>query len=208
MAAKSGPHPWLKPGVFVGCCIPIAAILWRGSQGQLGADVVASVLNQLGYLALTLLVATLLCTPIKIVTGWKWPIRIRRMLGVFSFVYAALHFLTYFVIDQSFDVSMVIADITKRKFILVGFLAFAIMIPLAWTSTNRSVKRMGFVGWKRLHRLTYVAGALAALHFIWRVKADYREPLIFAGIILAGFALRGLEVLRSRMKKQRTVAKA
>jgi sulfoxide reductase heme-binding subunit YedZ len=208
VAAKRVPHPWLKPGVFVGACIPLVVMAWRGTHGQLGADKVAIVLNQLGYLAITMLVATLLCTPIKIITRWTWPIRLRRMLGLFAFFYAALHFLTYFVVDQSLDLSMVIADITKRKFILVGFLTLVILIPLAWTSTNNSVKRMGFKRWKLLHRLAYVAGTLAVIHFIWRVKIDLREPLIFATILAAAFALRIFDVIRVRAKKQRAVARA
>jgi len=208
MAPKAKPYPWMKPGVFIGACVPLVVIVWRGTHGQLGADVVASVLNQLGFLALTLLVASLICTPLKIVTGWTWPIRLRRMLGVFAFVYAALHFLTYFIIDQSMDISMVIADITKRKFILVGFLALVILIPLAWTSTNGAVKRMGFARWKMLHRLAYVAGGLGVIHFIWRVKIDLREPLIFAAIVGAGLVLRLIDLVRKKAKKQRVLAKA
>jgi len=160
------------------------------------------VLNQLGYLTLTFLVASLMCTPIKIATGWTWGIRLRRMLGLFAFFYASLHFLTYFVVDQSLDLSMVIADITKRKFILVGFLALVTLIPLAWTSTNGAVKRMGFARWKMLHRLAYVAGSLGVIHFIWRVKIDLREPLIFAAILGAGFALRVFDSVRKKAKKR------
>ena len=129
----------------------------------------------------------------------------RRMLGLFAFFYASLHFLTYFIVDQSLDLSMVIADITKRKFILVGFLALVTLIPLAWTSTKNAVKRMGFARWKLLHRLAYVAGGLGVIHFIWRVKIDLREPLIFAAILSTGFALRIFEMLRKRAKKPRKV---
>ena len=199
---KNVPLPWLKPGVFVGALAPIPIIIWRGTHGQLGADVVATVLNQLGYLALTLLVASLLCTPLKIVTGWSWGIRLRRMLGLLAFFYAALHFLTYFVVDQSLNLQTVIEDITKRNFILVGFLALVILLPLAITSTNKMVRRMGFMRWKRLHRLVYVAGGLGAIHFIWRVKADLREPLIFAGIVVIALALRAIDSLRLRAKKK------
>jgi sulfoxide reductase heme-binding subunit YedZ len=178
-------------------------IFWRGSHGQLGADIVATVLNQLGYLALTLLSASLLCTPIKIVTGWTWSIRLRRMLGLFAFFYASLHFLTYLVVDQNLVWQAVGSDILKRKFILVGFSALVALMPLAFTSTQRAVKRMGFVRWKRLHRLAYLAGGLAAVHFIWRVKTDVREPLIFLCVLLLGLALRLLDTLRSRSRKVR-----
>jgi sulfoxide reductase heme-binding subunit YedZ len=199
---KNVPLPWLKPGVFVGAVAPIPVMIWRGTHGQLGADIVATVLNQLGYLALTFLTASLLCTPLKILTGWSWGIRLRRMLGLLAFLYASLHFLTYFVVDQSLNLQSVIEDITKRRFILVGFLALVILIPLAVTSTNNMVRRIGFVRWKRLHRLAYVAGCLGAIHFIWRVKADLREPLIFAGIIAIALALRAVDSLRTRAKKR------
>lgn len=199
---RNVPLPWLKPGVFVGAVAPIPVMIWRGTHGQLGADIVATVLNQLGYLALTFLTASLLCTPLKIITGWSWGIRLRRMLGLFAFLYASLHFLTYFVVDQSLNLQSVIEDITRRRFILVGFLALVILIPLAVTSTNNMVRRIGFVRWKRLHRLVYVAGCLGAIHFIWRVKVDLREPLIFAGIIAIALALRAVDSLRTRAKKR------
>jgi sulfoxide reductase heme-binding subunit YedZ len=199
---ENTPLPWLKPGVFVGALAPVAVIIWRGTHGQLGADIVATVLNQFGYLALTLLVASLLCTPLKIVTGWSWSIRLRRMLGLFAFLYASLHFLTYLLVDQSLNLRAVFEDITKRSFILVGFLALMILIPLAITSTNKMVRRLGFVRWKRLHRLVYVAGCLGATHFIWRVKVDLREPLIFSTIVAVALAMRVLNVLRTRERKK------
>lgn len=124
------------------------------------------------------------------------------MLGLLAFFYASLHFLTYFVVDQSLDLSMVIADITKRKFILVGFLALVTLIPLAWTSTKNAVKRMGFARWKLLHRLAYVAGSLGVIHIIWRVKIDLREPLIVAAILGAGSALRVSDSVRKKAKKR------
>jgi sulfoxide reductase heme-binding subunit YedZ len=186
--SPKAPLPWLKPGVFVGALVPIPVIVWRGTHGQLGADIIATVL--------------------KIVTGWSWGIRLRRMLGLFAFFYASLHFLTYFVVDHALNLQIVVEDITKRKFILVGFLTLVLMTPLAITSTNKMVRRMGFVRWKRLHRLAYVAGCLGVIHFIWRVKADVREPLIFAGILGAAFALRLLDVLRTRTQKKAAKAAA
>jgi sulfoxide reductase heme-binding subunit YedZ len=181
--------------------MPIPVIIWRGATGQLGADAVATILNQFGYLALTLLIASLMCTPLKIVTGWTWGIRIRRMLGLFAYFYASLHFLTYLVIDQTLDLGAVFADIAKRNFILVGFSAFVILIPLAITSTNKMVRRLGFARWKLLHRLAYVAGCLAAIHFIWRVKIDLLEPLVFTAIIGTGLGLRLFDWLRARGRR-------
>jgi sulfoxide reductase heme-binding subunit YedZ len=195
---RRAPHPWLKPGVFAGALVPLAVLVWRGVTGRLGADPVAEALNQLGLVALIFLVASLSCTPLKTIFGWTWPIRIRRELGLFAFFYALLHVSTYSGIDQSLNLRAIFADVVKRKFIFVGFAAFVLLVPLAWTSTQASVRRLGFARWKRLHRLAYVAGCLAAIHFIWRVKADLLEPLIYAGILAALLLMRAVSYARSR----------
>jgi len=191
----------LKPGVFAGGLIPLAVLLWRAAHRTLGADAVAVGLNQLGYLALVFLVAALGCTPLKLVTGWTWPIRIRRMLGLFAAFYATLHFTTYVAIDQQFDWHVLLEDIAKRNFIIVGFLAYLLLLPLAATSTDASVRRLGFKRWKALHRLAYVAGVLAVTHFIWRVKIDVTEPVVWAVILGLGFAIRLGDALRTRRKR-------
>src|SRR5215470_8270686 len=116
MPPRRPPHPWLKPGLFAGALLPLVALVWRAAHGTLGADAIAIGLNQLGYLALVFLIASLACTPLKILTGWTWPIRIRRMLGLFAAFYATLHFTTYVAIDQQFDWRVLWADITKRNF--------------------------------------------------------------------------------------------
>ena len=167
------PLPWLKPGLFVGGLVPGVAILVLAARGTLAADPIAEALNRFGLLALVFLVASLTCTPLKTLFGWTWPIRIRRMLGLFSFGYACAHFLTYAVIDQGLDLRAIVEDITERKFILVGFLAFLLLVPLAVTSTKGWVRRLGFVRWQRLHRLVYAAiiGAL----FMVRIVAAARK---------------------------------
>jgi methionine sulfoxide reductase heme-binding subunit len=195
---RRAPHPWLKPGVFAGALVPLAVLVWRGLSGRLGADPIAEALNQLGLVALIFLVTSLACTPLKTISGWTWPIRIRRELGLFAFFYALLHVSTYSGIDQSLNLRAIFADVVKRKFIFVGFAAFVCLVPLAWTSTQASVRRLGFTRWKRLHRLAYVAGCLAAIHFIWRVKADLLEPLIYAGILAALLLVRAVSYARSR----------
>src|SRR6516162_1476217 len=157
MLPRRPPLPWLKPGVFAGGLVPLVVLLWKVAHRTLGADAVAIGLNQLGYLALEFLVSALACTPVKLVTGWTWPIRIRRMLGLFAAFYAALHFTTYVVIDQQFDWRILWEDVTHRRFMIVGFLAFLSLLPLVWTSTDASVRRLGFQRWKALHRLAYVA---------------------------------------------------
>jgi methionine sulfoxide reductase heme-binding subunit len=177
------PYPWLKPAVFVGALVPLAAILLRATTGALGADPIAEALNLLGLVALIFLVASLACTPLKTLLGWTWPIRIRRELGLFAFFYALVHASTYLGLDQGFDFRAVWADVTKRKFIFVGFAAFLLLIPLAATSTRAAVRRLGFVVWKRIHRLAYLAATLGAIHFFWRVKRDTREPLAYAAVL-------------------------
>ena len=130
------PFPWLKPGVFVGCLVPLLGLLLQAVRGTLGADPVAIALNRLGLLALICLIAALACTPAKLLFGWTWPIRLRRMLGLYAFFYASLHFATYVAIDQRFDWPVLWADVTTRKFMVVGFLAFLCLVPLALTSTS------------------------------------------------------------------------
>ena len=193
------PFPWLKPGVFVGALVPLAAIVLRAATGGLGADPIAECLNQLGLVAFTLLVASLACTPLKTIFGWTWPIRIRKELGLFAFCYALLHVSTYTGLDQSFDLQRILADVVKRKFIFVGFAAFVLLVPLAATSTQWAVRRLGFVRWKRIHRLAYLAGCLGAVHFIWRVKKDLREPLIYATVLGCLLLVRVVGYARARL---------
>ena len=192
------PLPWLKPGVFAGALVPLAAILARGAQGRLGANPIDQAMNQLGLVALVFLVAALACTPLKALFGWTWPIRLRRMLGLFGFFYALLHVLTYSGLDQGLDWAAIWADVTKRKFIFVGFAAFVLLVPLAATSTAGAVRRLGFARWKLLHRLAYVAPALGAIHFFLRVKKDVREPLVYAAVLGALLLVRVAFYLRAR----------
>jgi len=187
-SARHVPLPWLKPAVLTGSMVPIAAIALRAWDNDLGADPIAQALNQLGLMALVFLVAALGCTPLKIIAGWTWQMRLRRMLGLLAFFYALLHVITYTALDQGLDWHAIVDDIVKRKFILVGFLTFVMLLPLAATSTNAAVRRLGYARWKQLHRLAYVAPAFGVLHFIWRVKRDVREPVTY-GIVLATLLL-------------------
>lgn len=186
----AGKYGWLKPGLIVGAVSPLAVLFLRGLRGTLEANPVAEILNQLGLLALIFLIASLACSPLKKTLGWTWPMRLRRTLGLLAFFYACLHVLTYLGPDRQWALGTIFEDVTQRPFIVVGFLAFVSLVPLALTSTNEAVKRMGFVRWQRLHRLAYVAGALASIHFIWRVKSDLRQPLIYAGVLAALLLVR------------------
>jgi sulfoxide reductase heme-binding subunit YedZ len=185
-----GPLPWLKPGLFLGSLVPAASLAVGAARGTLGADAIAEGLNRLGLLALIFLVASLTCSPLKTLTGAVWPIKVRKLLGLYAFFYAALHLMTYAGLDQGLDFKAIFADLVKRPFILVGFSAFVLLIPLAVTSTAKMVKRLGFAWWKRLHRLAYVAAALGVLHFFLRVKKDVTEPAIYAAILGILFAVR------------------
>jgi methionine sulfoxide reductase heme-binding subunit len=202
MAARR--QAWLKPAVFAGAFAPLAAILWNASHGRLGANPIAEALNELGMTALVFLVASLACTPLREIFDWPWAVGLRRMLGLFAFFYALLHFATYALVDQRLNLPAILADVTKRPFILVGFTAFVLLIPLAATSTAGAVRRLGFVRWKRLHRLAYVAGGLAVIHFVLRVKADVREPVVYGVVLGLLLAARVVLFLRQRAARART----
>ncbi len=198
-AAGNAPLPWLKPAVLTGSFVPIAAILMRASANALGPDPIAQALNQLGLIALVFLIAALACTPLKAIAGWTWPMRLRRMLGVLAFFYASLHVITYTALDQGLAWHAIIDDIVKRKFIFFGFSTFVLLIPLAATSTNSALRRLGYVRWKQLHRLAYLAPALAVLHFTWRVKRDIREPVTYGLVLGALLTVRVVDYMRDRM---------
>ena len=206
MPRRRSPLPWLKPGIFVGGLVPLLAILLRARTGALGADPIAEGLNQLGLVALIFLVASLACSPLKTVLGWTWPIRIRRELGLFAFFYALLHVSTYTGLDQSFDFRAIFEDVTQRKFIFLGFAAFVLLVPLAVTSTDAAVRRLGFVKWKRLHRLAYVAGVLAAIHFLLRVKVVSSEPLTYAACVAGLLLVRFVAFKHSRPPSRASLA--
>jgi sulfoxide reductase heme-binding subunit YedZ len=168
--------------------LPIVKIVWDGFAGRLGANPIEQIQDRLGFRTLTLLTLSLAATPAHDLLGLAWPVRIRRTVGLLAFGYASLHLVWYLGIDQIGDVGLLVKDVTKRKFMTVGFVAWLVLLPLAVTSTNRWVRRLGYVRWKRLHRLVYGAALLGVIHFVWRVKADLRRPIWFAvavGVLLA-----------------------
>jgi sulfoxide reductase heme-binding subunit YedZ len=196
----SPPYPWLQPALLTGSLAPPVwlALQWRADA--LGPNPVELVLNQLGLLTLLFLLASLACTPLKVVLGWTWPLRVRRTLGLLAFGYGVAHFTTYIALDQGFDWGVLAEDIAKRPFILVGFLALLVLVPLAVTSTNRWVRRLGYPAWKRLHRLAYVAAVLGVVHFVWRVKRDVTEPLVYAGVLGVLLGVRVVDSVRRRRR--------
>lgn len=192
------PLPWLKPALLVGGLLPLAMLAIDGARGALGANAIEVVLNQTGLLALVLLVASLACTPLKLLFAWTWPMRVRKLLGLLAFSYAALHFLTYAVADQGLAWGAIYEDVTKRPFITVGFTALVLLVPLAVTSTNGWVRRLGFTTWQRLHRLAYVAAALGVVHFVWRVKTDATEPFVYGAVLALLLGIRVAKALQKR----------
>jgi len=184
--------------IFAASCMPLALVAADALRGRLGANPIEAILNRFGFWTLTFLLLALVPTPLGTLFGWTWAAPHRRMIGLFAFFYACLHLATYVGVDQFFDWRAIAADVVKRKFITIGMLAFTLLVPLALTSTDRSVRRLGYVRWKRLHRLVYLAAVCGVVHFVWRVKADLREPLIFASALALLLAVRVVARRRSR----------
>lgn len=191
---RGTPYPWLKPAVFVGACVPAVVLALDVRSGAIGADPVVASIHQLGRLSVLFLLAALACTPARLVFGWTWPARIRRMLGLFGYAYAFVHALIYdvYVNGGTFaeNVAAYVEDVTERPFILVGSAAAILLFPLVLTSTNGMVRRLGHANWQRLHRLAYVATVLAVVHFIWAQKADTAEPFVYAAVLFVLLAIR------------------
>ncbi len=179
-----------KPLVFSISLIPLLWLGWLAWNQQLGTNPVEALSHRTGDWSLRFLLLTLAVTPLRRLTGWNRVQRFRRMLGLFAFFYVCLHVTVYLVFDQFFDLAALMADVMKRPYLSVGFAAFVLLIPLAVTSTNRMMKRLGH-HWQRLHRLVYPIALLAVLHYLWLVKADRSEPLMYAGILtlLLGYRL-------------------
>ncbi len=163
--------------------LPVAKIGWDGATGALGANPIEAVQNRLGFWTLTLLALSLVPTPAKDLLGVTWPQRLRRLLGVTAFGYALAHFLFYVAVDKFFDWRTISVDLTRRPFLVVGFAALLCLVPLAVTSTDGWVRRLGYRRWKALHRLAYLAALLGVVHFAWRVKADLRRPVAYAAVL-------------------------
>jgi sulfoxide reductase heme-binding subunit YedZ len=180
----------VKPVVFLLALVPLAALLQRAGAGELGANPVETITHETGSWALRLLLATLAVTPVRRLTGWSELVRLRRMLGLLAFFYASLHFLTYAWIDQAWAWADMVEDVAKRPYVTLGFTAFVLLVPLAATSTDGMIRRLGGRRWRQLHRLVYVAAAAGCAHYLWLVKADVRDPLLYLGLLAALLALR------------------
>lgn len=185
----------LKVAIWICCLAPLVWLVWQLFTDQLGANPLEVVIRRLGEWGLQLLLLTLCMTPLRDMSNANWPIQLRRLLGLWSFAYLCMHFLTYLWVDQFFDWSEIGKDILKRPFITVGMLAMLGLFPLAVTSTRSMQRRLGS-SWKRLHRLVYLIAILGTLHFFWLVKADLLRPAIFAFCL---FLLLGYRILRKQI---------
>jgi len=173
-----------KPLVFLVCALPFALVVTDAFEitGQLGANPIEEIMDRFGNWSLRFILITLAVTPLRRLTGWNWLARFRRMLGLFTFFYVLMHFLTWLVLDQGLLMSAVFEDIAERPFITIGFTAFLLLTALAATSTNGIRRRMGR-RWQTLHNVVYLIGVLGVWHYWWQVKKDITEPLIYALIL-------------------------
>ena len=173
---------YFKPAIFLASLVPLGRLVWKAYNSDLGANPIQVITWSTGTWTLVFLMLTLSITPLRQLTKQYWLIQYRRMLGLFAFFYGCLHFTTYFWLDQFFDLHSIAKDIVKRPFITVGFSAFVLMIPLALTSTQRSIRWLG-KRWQTLHRLIYATAILGVVHYIWLVKKDIRKPVIYAVVL-------------------------
>ncbi len=189
--------------IFINSLVPLALLAWDAWFGKIGANPVEFFLRTTGVLTLIFLLVTLSITPLRKYYGWNQLIKFRRMLGLYSFFYGFLHLITYSIFDKSLSVSAIVGDVWERPFIAIGMFSFFLLIPLAVTSTNAMIKRIGGKNWQKLHRLTYLAAIGGVVHFWMIVKSDVFYPLLF-GLVLAG--LLGYRIYAAYEKPQKKLA--
>ena len=185
------PRALRRPGLWIGlvCLLPLLRLVVLAMAGQLGANPIEFITHSTGTWTLVGLLVTLAVTPLRHLTGQAVLVRYRRMLGLFAFGYACLHFLTYLWLDQFFELAAIARDVVKRPFITVGFAAFVLLVPLAATSSRAMMRRLGR-NWQRLHRLVYVIAALGVVHYLWLVKKDVTQPLVYGSVLVLLLAMR------------------
>ena len=192
----------LKALVFLVCLSPLARLLWYGYTDQLGANPIEFITRSTGTWTLVFLLITLTVTPLRRLANLPWLLKLRRMLGLFAFFYACLHFTTYIWLDQFFDLHAIYKDVIKRPFITIGFASFLMLIPLAATSTNSMVKRLGGKRWQLLHRLIYLIAVGGVFHYWWLVKKDITQPAIYAVILTTLLGYRAITWLHKSKARQ------
>ncbi len=193
--------------IWAAALMPLARLIYRGLTGDLTANPIEFITLSTGTWTLVFILATLSITPLRQFTGQNRLIKLRRLIGLIAFFYGCLHFLTYIWLDKFFDLHEMVRDVYKRPFITAGFCAFVLMIPLAATSTARSIRRLGGRKWQLLHRLIYVTGVAAVVHYWWKVKADTRQPAIYAAVLAVLLGCRVLTwLLRRAEARKRSLA--
>ena len=195
--------------VSINALLPLGFLAFDGFRGNLGANPIEFFLRTTGVLTLVFLVVTLSISPLRKIFGWNGLIKYRRMLALYAFFYGCIHLITYSIFDKGLDVPEIFRDVIQRPFIAIGMTAFLMMVPLAVTSTNGMVKRLGGKNWSRLHRLTYVVAMLGVIHFWMIVKSDVFYPAIFAGavLILLGYRVYGKLCTREAALRKPAVVK-
>jgi sulfoxide reductase heme-binding subunit YedZ len=173
----------------VAALAPLILLLVDYATGRLSFNPIREITLRTGRYALILLVLSLACTPVRVLTGWNPVMRLRRPLGLYAFMYAGLHLLVFAGLDYGFKLSLIWEELAQRRFIQVGLVAFLLLLPLAVTSTRQWIAKLG-MSWKRLHRLVYLAALLALLHFLWVVKGDLRRPLVYAVVVVLLLVVR------------------
>ena len=192
---------YFKPVVFLACLIPLGMLVWRGFHADLGANPIEFITHATGDWTMRVLLITLSISPLRRLTRQYWLISWRRMVGLFAFFYGTLHLMTWLWLDKFFNLHEMGADIVKRRFITAGMTGFALMIPLAVTSTRWAIRKLGGKRWQMLHRLIYLSATAGVIHYIWLVKADLRKPLQYAAILAVLLAYRIMAWVIARVKR-------
>lgn len=195
---KENDIRFAKVLLIVNAAVPLALLAWDALHHRLGANPVNFAILTTGMSGLVFLMLTLLVTPLRKVSGWNWIIGLRRALGLYAFFYICVHFSLFFCLDRGFSVSSTLTEMVKRKYLIIGSIGLLVMIPLAVTSTNAMIKRLGGKRWRALHRLSYVAAIAGVTHFYMQVKADVRLPLVFVVMLTVLLGYRVVEYLRQR----------
>ena len=184
--------------VFLLCLVPLLRLVWGAYYDNLGANPIEVITRSTGTWTLVFLLITLCVSPLRKLAGLHWLIKLRRMFGLYAFFYICLHFATYVWLDQFFDGMEIIRDVLKRPFIAVGFLSFILLIPLALTSTRGMIRRLGGKRWQQLHRLIYLSAIGGVIHYLWLIKADLQQPLIYTAVLMVLLGYRVALVLKSK----------
>jgi DMSO/TMAO reductase YedYZ heme-binding membrane subunit len=195
---KESDIRFIKLLILVNGLVPLALLVWDQSHNKLGANPQNFLILTTGMMTLIFLMLTMAVTPLRKITGLNWLIQFRRMLGLYAFFYGCLHFLCFFSLDRAFSITSTFTEMAKRKYLILGSTALLVMVPLAITSTNGMIKRLGGKRWRALHRLAYVAAIAGVIHYYMQVKADVRQPLVFAAVLAVLLGYRLMNYWRQR----------